>query len=215
MKKILIHNEDFSLWQMTGEEELKEIVRFVLTVNYKHHLEENFPVDELDVLFSEDLKGINDSIYYVIYDSDGGMVGTIKSQRWDSKVRLCIEKDFDIDLHSLVKSQSVEPEEVFHIGRFAIDQNKIADNKALKRHRIAFLKILLLHALKPVCQGKGSKLALCECDEKLYVGLKRMGMNVKPIGESKVYMGSRTIPVYSNNLGLQSFVQQNNHLCYV
>ncbi len=215
MKKMLIQNEDFSLWQVTAAEELKEIIRFVLSVNYKHHLEENFPVEELEVLFSEDLKGVNDSVYYVIYDSAGEMVGTIKSQRWDSKVRLCIEKDFDIDLHSLVKSQSVEPQDVFHIGRFAIDQEKFAENRALKRYRIAFLKMLLLQALKPVCQGNGFKLVLCECDEKLYVGLKRMGMNVKPIGESKVYMGSRTIPVYSNNLGIQSFVQQNNHLCYV
>lgn len=215
MKKLLFKNENFSLYQITGENELNKIVKFVLSVNYRYHLNQDFPLEELRTLLRQDMLSLNHSVFYVIYDNVGGIVGTIKSQKWDKKIKLCVEKDFDIDLQHLIKILPDQPEEVFHIGRFAIDQERIRKDVALRKNRITIFKMLLIHALSPVCQGDGSKIALCECDEKLYLGLQRLGLDVKPIGTSKVYMGSNTVPLYSNNMGIQSFMNKNYHLCYV
>lgn len=214
MKKLLKSYKDFSLWQVKDEKELFKIDHFVLNVYYKHHLKQEYPKHELQKMIFEDTETMHSSMFYVIYDNKGEIVGTIKSQTWDKKAVLSMEKDFNVDIKYLISSLPDKPKEIIHVGRFAINQEKIRSSNALKRNRISIMKMLLLHALLPVNKCN-TNMALCECDEKLNFGLKTLGINTEILGEAKVHLGSTTIPICSYHSGIKNFINENKHLCYV
>lgn len=214
MKKLLEKFEGYSLWIINHEEELRKLSQFVLRVNYKHHLNKDFcSADELQKLFKEDVEALPTSNFYVVYDSEGEMVGSIKSQKWDGQTILPIVKDFNINLNNFINELTHRPQEVLHIGRFAIDQIKIRKCNILKKKRVAIMKMLLFYALSPVC-NHSSNVVFCESDEKLYSKLSLLGVYSKIIGEPKVYLGSKTLPIYSTESGIKDFINQNKHLNY-
>jgi len=76
------------------------------------------------------------------------------------------------------------------------------------------MKLLMYYALLPVYQGN-SNIFFCECDEKLYSKLNLLGIYPQIIGSPKVYLGSKTLPIYCNKSGISSFINQNKHLNHV
>lgn len=215
MKKLLENFEGYSLWVINNEKELRKLSEFVLRVNYKHHLNKDFcPADELQKLYSEDMAALPTSNFYVVYDSKGDLVGAIKSQKWNGQTILPIEKDFNISINNFIGELIPKPHEVIHIGRFAIDQIKIRKCNVLKMKRVAIMKMLLFYALRPVC-NHSSNVVFCESDEKLYSKLSLLGVYSKIIGEPKVYLGSKTLPIYSTESGVLDFINQNRQINYV
>ena len=215
MKELVKKFNDFSLCKVTEKEELLQISQLVLRVIYKHHLNQGFyPKDELQKLYKEDLIALPTSNFYAIYDGYDEIVGAVKSQKWDRKSVLTIEKDFMVNLQYFILGLPYMPKDVFHIGRFAIDQEKIKENETLRQKRITIMKLLMYYALLPIFAGK-SNIFFCECDEKLYSKLNLLGLHTHIIGNPKVYLGSKTLPIYCNHSGLKEFINQNKYLSHV
>lgn len=212
MCKIITKFDSFTLMQIQNQQELLPVAQFILNIYYKHHGNLNsYSTKELDDMVREDSNTLKNSFFYIIQDEYGEIVGTIKSQKWDRKSTLCIQKDFNVDLSQFVNSLSYWPKEIFHIGRFAIDQNRIRQNNKLRSQRITILKLLMYQALQPVAEDP-SNIFFCECDEKLYSKLHYMGLFTERIGETKFCMGSNTVPIYCNNEGMLQFINLNQSL---
>ena len=207
MKNLIMDYDAFSIWRIIGKSELKKLSRLVIDVNYKHHLNQlTFSNDEFEKIYQEDVTALPDSRFYAIYDRTGEIVAAVKCQKWNYSSALAIEKDFNVDLEYFIKGLNFEPREVFHIGRFVIDQDNIRRNKDLQQKRLTILKLLMYYALLPVYRNR-SNIFFCECDEKLFSKLNFMGLYPKIIGYSKEYIGSRTIPIYCDYIGIEKFFQ--------
>jgi hypothetical protein len=215
MKNLVMNYDAFSVWRIIGKTELKKLSHLVVDVNYKHHLNQlSFPHEEFEKIYHEDVCALPDSRFYAIYNKMGDIIAAVKCQRWNHLTLLPIEKDFTVDLKSFIKGLNFEPHEVFHIGRFVIDQDIIRRNKDLQQKRLTILKLLMYHALLPVFKNS-SNIFFCECDEKLFSKLNIMGLYPKIIGSPKVYIGSKTIPIYCDYSGINKFFQTNKITEYV
>jgi hypothetical protein len=109
---------------------------------------------------------------------------------------------------------SPAPNKVWHIGRFAIDQEELIADKHLKSRRITILKLLLFSAFKHVADDEDS-IAIAECDSKLFEKLRLFKICSEILGEPKTYLGSLTLPIYNTSAGVKEFVESNKELCYV
>jgi hypothetical protein len=215
MKNLIMDYDAFSVWRLTGKTELKKLSRLVIDVNYKHHLNQLYsPYEEFEKIYQEDVCALPDSRFYAIYDGEGEIIAGVKCQKWNYSTVLAIEKDFMVDLKYFIQGLNFEPREIFHIGRFVIDQDKIRKNKDLQQRRLTILKLLMYHALLPVFKNS-SNIFFCECDEKLFSKLNFMGLYPKIIGYPKVYLGSKTIPIYCDYFGIKKFFQTNKNTEYV
>ena len=165
-------------------------------------------------MIQEDIDSLSNSTFYVVYDNEKQIIGTIKTQKWNQITSLSIEKDFGVNLKKLIQSLPFKPKEIYHIGRFAIDQNKVRENFKLQQNRLTILKLLMHFALLPVCSEK-SNIFLCECDYKLFSKLEIMGIHPQKLGVPKMYLGSKTLPIICNHSGIKDFFNQNKNLNHV
>lgn len=215
MKSLIKDYDSFSIWRIMSKTELKKLSRLVIDVNYKHHLNQvSFSHDEFEKIYQEDVTALSDSMFYGIYDQKDEIIAAVKCQKWNYSTVLPIEKDFSVDLKYFIQGLNFEPREVFHIGRFVIDQDNIRRNKDLQQKRLTILKLLMYHALLPVSKNS-SNIFFCECDEKLYTKLNFMGLYPKIIGTPKEYIGSKTIPIYCDYPGINKFFHTNKITEYV
>lgn len=215
MKELVKEFNAFSVWKITGKTELEKLSRLVIGVNYKHHLNQrSYPDNEFEKIYREDIQALSDSTFYAIYDDKNEIFASVKCQKWNNSTVLAIEKDFRIDLRYFIHGLNFQPREVFHIGRFVIDQDKIRKNKSLRQRRLNILKLLMYYALFPVFNNR-LNIFFCECDEKLFTKLNFLGLYPKIIGVPKEYLGSKTIPVYCDYDGIKNFFYQNKSINHV
>ena len=215
MKNLIKDYDAFSIWRIMSKTELKKLSRLVIDVNYKHHLNQlSFSHEEFEKIYQEDVTALSDSIFYGIYDRKDEIIAAVKCQKWNYSAVLPIERDFSVDIKYFIQGLNFEPREVFHIGRFVIDQDNIRRNRDLQQKRLTILKLLMYHALLPVFENS-SNIFFCECDEKLYTKLNFMGLFPKIIGSPKEYIGSKTIPIYCDYPGFNKFFHTNKIAEYV
>ncbi len=215
MKRLVKVFDDFSIWKILEKEDLKQISELVMCVNYKHHLHQDYyPTNELQKLHCEDVEALTCSSFYAVFDEKMEIVGAVKSQKWDNVSVLTIERDFMVNLKYFIHSLANKPKDVYHIGRFAIDQDKIRKSHALRKKRVTIMKLLMYYALLPVYQGN-SNIFFCECDEKLYSKLNLFGIYPHIIGSPKIYLGSKTLPIYCDKSGISNFINQNKQFNHV
>lgn len=215
MKELVKEFDAFSVWKITQKNELEKLSRLVIAVNYKHHLNQTtYPEDEFQKVYSEDILAFADSNFYAVYNNLDEIIAAIKCQKWDNSMVLSIEKDFKVNLTYFIHGLNFQPFEIFHIGRFVIDQDKIRKNTSLRKKRINILKLLMYYALLPVFKNQ-TNIFFCECDEKLFSKLNFLGLYPQRIGPPKEYMGSKTIPVCCDYNGIKDFFYQNKNLSHV
>jgi hypothetical protein len=215
MKELVKNFNTFSVCKITGKMELEKLSKLVISVNYKHHLNQHFyPHNEFKKIYQEDIKALGDSVFYAIYDDKDEIFASVKCQKWNHVAVLAIEKDFNVDLRYFIHGLGFQPREVFHIGRFVIDQDKIRKSKSLRQNRLHILKLLMYFAMLPVYSNK-SNIFFCECDEKLFTKLNFLGLFPQIIGEPIEYMGSKTIPIYCDYNGIKNFFNQNKNINHV
>jgi hypothetical protein len=54
----------FSIWRITGETELEKLSRLVISLNYKHYLnQQSYPHDEFEKIYQGDTKALFDSVF--------------------------------------------------------------------------------------------------------------------------------------------------------
>jgi len=183
--------------------ELRDLITFVVTeiyehFNYRDYTQESFE-NELEYLFKEDIAFYDNSIYYVLRDSiEHKIYGSIKTTLWDHATMLPMEKLFHINIQDIFVP---EYPNIWHLGRFVISR-KIPDD------RISILKKMLYKAFYPV-YAIGAGIIVAECDKKLTITLKKMGIDSFILGESIDYICSETLPIYIKSNWLQQYIFLN------
>lgn len=76
---------------------------------------------------------------------------------------------------------------------------------------IKLLKTLMMYAIYPICMDTNS-IMVAECDGKLMITLRCLGIPVKALGQSKTYLFSETTPVFCYRNDLLSFFQKHKYL---
>lgn len=205
MEKLIYTNRQYSIWQLTGKECLRELAEFVVRENYKHHVGDfsyESIKDEIDSVYQEELQYIDSSMIFVVRNEAGKVIGAIRVFKWDRKKTLPIQKIFGINPLMIIHSES--DYSYWHIGRFAVDTFAGIPT-------ITLFKQLMVYAVHPiVCDTKSYMIA--ETDSKLLKVMNVLGIETIQLGHSINYLASETIPVCSSRNGLLLFYKHYANL---
>ncbi len=191
------------------KELIMELARFVVTTNYAHHcgVLPDFIDRDIQEVYNDEVHCASNSYFYVLkHNATQKIVGCIRIIKWNKECVLPMEKEFGIDVNKFVKEQLGRDDQVFHIGRFAVARNENA--------RIFLHKTLLYNAACIICSA-GKSITLAELDRKLFKTLRLFNIHFLQIGESKVELGSETIPAYIESENFIPFREKHKYLCYV
>lgn len=183
--------------------EIINLSEFVVSENFKHHLNNILPKDyENDAMsiYNEEMNYIKKSKIFVSKDYLGNILGSIRILKWNFIDVLPIQNFFGIN--PLLVTKNINVSNIYHIGRFAI-KKEVRD--------INLFKQLMVCAISPICIDKKS-IAFAECDSKLLRILSLLGIKATVIGESIDYLGSETIPICMKYDGLIGFYNKNKSL---
>ncbi len=210
MKKLIHQFSDYLLWQIE-KDMMPEVSRFVVETNYKHH-QGSFPVsieNEIMAVCEEEKSYFPDSVFFLIEESTSQkVIGTIRVFRWTGKCKLPAQEEYAVDMQKIIDKERDFDGEIWHVGRLAIDIKKMG------RASVLILKTLLVNGFQSACPLCGS-LVFAELDRKLFEKFRLMDIYFNQIGESKICLGSETVPTYITSKGLSSFLEKHKHLCYV
>lgn len=205
---------DFSLC-LVSKENIPRISSFIIRVNREYHLQSNtLNYEELQNTIEVDKASHPNSYFYAIKNRRNELIGSIKAEKWNYTSKLPIEEDFNINIRDILNQLPYIPTEIWHIGRFAIDQQKLKADPKLRKYRLTFLKLLLANAFQHINQNS-KNIALAECDRKLFEKLKLLQIHSRALGESKMYLGSETLPIINTAQGVKKFVNSNKNLCFL
>ncbi|WP_272149802.1 hypothetical protein [Tenacibaculum aiptasiae] len=183
--------------------QLLDLAEFVVTENFKHHLQNNLPENyknDVNAIYKEELKFYENSEVFTTRNEKGAIVGAIRVLKWNFIDVLPIQKIFGINPLLAINTPNVN--DIYHIGRFAVNKD-IRDFNLFKK--------LLVCVAKLICNHKGN-MAFAECDSKLLRVLNLLGVKAMVIGESVNYLGSETIPIAMTFDGVIEFYNNNKHL---
>jgi len=197
---------DYSLHHFSNDI-APNICQFVIRVYYQVHgrlvVNEQL-LQEVQKISKEEQSLFDELHYYVIQNKKGEMVGSIRSGLWNKKGKLPIFEEFEIP-----NEYRNHNGDVWHIGRFAVDPQKMDEN--IRKYRLMIFKLLLFHAIQHVCVQE-ENIMLAECDRKLHEKVKLLNICSKEIGESKQYIGSETVPIFNTSNALKLFLWNHKHL---
>lgn len=183
--------------------QLLDLAKFIVTENFKHHSNNVLPQDytnDVNSIHDEEIKYAKNSKVFVVKNKNRKITGAIRVLKWNYSDILPIQKMFGINPLLAITNYNVN--EIFHIGRFAIEKGP--------KHTSLFKKLMVC-AITPVCAQKGN-IAFAEIDSKLLRVLRLLGITASVIGESIEYLGSETIPVAFTYDGLIDFYNKNKSL---
>ncbi len=203
MENIIFKNEYYSIRQ--GDKDcLYELSEFVVNENYRHHSilpSNSVRQKEVEYIYSEESTYLNTSNIFIVRSLVGTIIGSIRVFKWDKIVDLPLQKIFGIDL---LHTKKIQLESNFwHIGRFAI--SSMSD-----MFQITLFKRLMIYAIHPIISDRKSCM-IAETDVKLLKVLKMLGIKTIQLGSPINYLGSETIPIYSDKDGLISFYNKNRN----
>lgn len=197
MEKLIYTNGIYKILQI-GKENLCELAEFVVRENYKHHVGK-FAQEEIDAkitsVYNEELSYAESSYVYVVRNSIGKLIGSIRVFKWDRKKPLPIQKVFGINPLKVIHSESIY--DYWHVGRFAIDSFSGIPTLTL-------FKQLMVFAVQPIVSDDNSYM-IAETDSKLLRVMNALGISTVQLGKSKDYLASETVPVCSSQTGILPF----------
>lgn len=178
------------------------MAEFIVRENYVQHQSTIVPSDDFlntaSALALEDYLIFEDSVFCVAI-KNSEIVGSVKITRWNENISLPIQSLFDIDPAMFVNKGF---KSVWHIGRFAISKSEKDGAKLLKN--------LIAIAIYPVCKADNS-IMLAECDSKFVRVLNLIGIRTERLAQGINYLGSETLPVYSTQEWLASFLNKSSY----
>jgi hypothetical protein len=210
MARFLQRFDAFDLWKME-QDDLADFTKFVLRIYYEHHLQTPAPIEEVEACIKEELQLYPDTHFYALKTKDGNIFGTINACLWDGKEKLAIEREYDLDLKQLIETRGLNPPQVWHIGRFAIDRKFINENQSLRALQGLYFKLLIVHAFAHISTHPDN-LAIAECDRKLQSILVRLGISSEELGSERFVLGSQALPILNTGAGVRAFVDKHKHL---
>jgi len=183
--------------------QLLDLAEFVVTENFKHHSNNNYPKDykdDVNAIYKEELNYYKASDIFTVKDYLGFILGSIRVLKWNYTDVLPLQKIFGINPLLVINKPSIN--NIYHIGRFAVKKD-VCDINLFKRLLICVAELICNHS---------ENVAFAECDSKLLRILNLLGVKATVIGESVNYLGSETIPIVITYDGLIGFYNKNKHL---
>jgi hypothetical protein len=178
------------------------LAEFIVRENYIQHQSTVVPSDDFlsatGALAQEDYLIFEDSVFCAAL-KNSEIVGSVKITHWNEHISLPIQKLFNIDPVMFI---NMGFKSVWHIGRFAISKGEKEGAKLLRK--------LIAIAVYPVCEA-GNGMMLAECDSKFVRVLNLIGLKTKTLAPGINYLGSETLPVYSTQEWLKSFLNKSSH----
>lgn len=186
--------------------ELAEVIEFVIDQNNKHHKktqEDSISRKEVEHLVHEEAS-ISDekSRIYIARNQSGRIIGSIRTCQWNRKGRLPMQKLFGINPQTIPDVPN--DAQLWHVGRFAIDSMSGVSP-------IVMFKQLMQHAITPIVEAHNAVM-LAEIDSHLLKVMNLLGIRTHQLGQPIEYLGSLTIPIYSNVNDLIDYYTENKKL---
>lgn len=192
----------------TDSDCLYDMATFVVNENYSHHSSFGIPSyvkQEINDIYQEELAFASSSRYYIVYDNNKRIVGSIRVFKWDCNKVIPMQVIFNVSPYEKIESSASAA--FWHIGRFAIDSN--VDFSTIK-----LFKQLMVLAIAPIINESGSYM-LAETDAHLLRVMNALGIKTRQLGNPKMYLSSETVPIYSNYDGLVEFYNRYKRLLAV
>ena len=162
-------------------------------MNYTHHqcsIDDEQLKSTIEEISQKELKIFNRSHFYKAVDENNQTIGTLRIADWDKS-----------DALKWISGLQIENiNKVYHIGRFAVSQNK--GNNPLGGKNI--FKQLVLVAFSYICENP-QNILIAECDMKLFRTLRKLGIDLNPVGNVEFCLGSDTIYVYATYETIRKF----------
>lgn len=204
MENLIYTNNSYAIGRL-DKENLYELAEFVVRENYKHHVgvfSSESIMEEIYNVYQEELQYVDYSMIFVVRNSAGKIIGSIRVFKWDRKTILPLQKIFGINPLKIIHQE--RDYSYWHIGRFAIDSFAGIPT-------ITLFKQLMVYAIHPiVCDDKSYMIA--ETDSKLLKVMNVLGIETIQLGHSINYLASETIPVCSSKNGLLLFYKHYANL---
>ncbi len=202
MEKVIWSCDDYTIFRVSADR-LHDIARFVVIQNYNHHSSEPIPdtaQEEIKDIYHEELSYAGESVYFIVRDNKGSIIGSIRVFKWNKVIPTPMQKIFNIS--PLEKVETTQDASFWHIGRFAIDST-------VGFSTITMFKQLMALAVAPILREADSYM-IAETDSHLLRVMNALGIETRQIGKPLIYLASETIPVYSSKKWLTNFYQR----CY-
>lgn len=198
-----MENKPYYIENLTRDH-LPHLADFVVMQNIKSHAGEIKALPEhsklVQMIYDEECCYYKNSKIYTAFDNTGGLLGIIRTMKWDYNMILPIQRIFGIS--PLTYAKQYQKDEIWHIGRFAI-------KKGVRQIRL--LKHLMILAIHHICTNDNG-MALAECDSKLLQSFGLMGIGYTILGKPINYLGSETMPICMTGEDLQHFYIKNKGL---
>lgn len=201
----------FSCWQIS-KDSLPAFSRFVADIYSRYCNKQNIVKEaEIQKILKEDILHYSNAYFYALRDTENAIIATIKVTRWQSTLFFPIHEEFSVDIKKVLENLPFKPVEIWHLGRLAIDQRKIATDKLLTKYRLHMLKILLIVAFRHIC-ANDNNIMIAECDTRLNEKIRLLGIHSQSIGNSMMYFGSETIPIFNTGKNLKQFINTYDYV---
>lgn len=202
--------ESIDLYQI-GRNNLVELSQFVFKM-YAYHYFKKYQwspnIQELKGMIESDKNQFDDSVYFGFKNSKQELLGTIKATKRTEKVVFPIEYEFNIDIEETIKKENLKVNEIWHLGRLAIDSNSLrSQNSPLTSRKM--LQQLLINSLQ-IINYKPNNLMIAEADVLIYQIFQELGINMQIIGESRHCLGSPTYPVILTSENIKEWLKENS-----
>lgn len=202
----------FALWQVSNEN-INEFAMFVANINYKSHKGGIAPKCEMDAIVYKEQSIYNLSRLFAVKDKNGKYLGTIRTTRWDRKTILPMHEKFGINVSKVLQDRDLDPFEVWHVGRLAVDNVSDRHANYSLNNRAQILRVLLTQAIMPICSDR-SNVLLAECDDRFLKMAPQLNLvNSELLGKPVHYLGSPAVPVMNTATNLEYFINQNKQYC--
>jgi len=190
----------FAVWEVCYEE-LPHFTRFVFDVYARTYsrLHGWQPAEEDYCKLLEEDELFYPFSHYWLFKIGKRTVGSVKLTLWNPSLELPLQKYFGIDPATLSKRP------IWHCGRLATSWH---DDIPLPKQ--SALPALCFWAVGFVAAHEGVLVA--EVDASVLRLLKKLGLNIKELGEAKYIVGSVTVPMMIEHHDLENWVNaQSEH----
>jgi hypothetical protein len=205
---ISVH-DPIALYQI-GRSNLPKFSQFVFEMYSYHYFKKYqwYPtIHDLYKMQQSDQEQFDHSVYFGYKNAQQQILGTIKATRRKKNIKFPIEYEFNVNIDDVIKEKNLQVEEVWHLGRLAIDSNTLRSQESPINSR-EMLRLLLVKSLG-VINHQPNNLMIAESDVLIYEIFHSMGINMQIVGDLRHCLGSPTYPVIVTGEDINQWLQQN------
>ena len=212
MGKLIKDYGEIRLWQL-GENEIPSLTFFVLDNYYVQYWKQHIDIngEELSCAISEDLIHFNQGAFFAIKDVNERFLASIKAVKISRGDKFPLEDDFQITYSDFEKIVFPIVGDVWLFGRLVVDRDYFSRRPEFIHYRNIIFRILICKAIECMSYSLDNIL-IADVDVAVCQKLRKVDINMIPIGFPKIIYASEAIPVYSHMSGLYTFFQKNIHL---